>query len=445
MQLSVVVVTADRPAYIKKCLDALQTQTVPPLEVIVVDGSVDRATGEVVAQTHPEARYVRSSIRNTPAQRNMGITLATGDIVAFIDDDAIAAPTWLEALANEYSADRIGGVGGFVESDQPSTSPPTVRSVAVGQILRSGRLVGNFDSDTGRTIKVDHVIGCNMSFRRAVLEQIGGFDPTYSGTCFGEETDVCARVRAADHDILFSPHARVLHFAAPRSGHSRDRYNLKFQDLPCPEHDVLLFAQLRTATPDLGICRPRYRNPSSRLRRSNRTHTGPDRRQYRRQGGGWDAGGGLAAAAPATAAAVTIRPDRPLGGSHRATAHLSRPPYRPAAVKSAPRRRYPPRWCRAAPQVAPLPAPVGRAAQEPRPAVVSQNHPVLLTRPHDLRGNPWAIRPGLDGLGLFRIRLRCEPTLSRRHLRSGTLQSHVGGHARSYPGTGGAGTGVPAQ
>jgi len=63
-------------------------------------------------------------------------------------------------------------------------------------------------------VEVDHLIGCNMSFRRKALEQVGGFDPNYTLTNLREETDLCVRVKKAGWRIVFTPSIAVVHFSA---------------------------------------------------------------------------------------------------------------------------------------------------------------------------------------------------------------------------------------
>jgi GT2 family glycosyltransferase len=97
----------------------------------------------------------------------------------------------------------------------------------IGVIQRDGKMTTNFILDPGRPVEVDHVRGCNMSFRHVTLERIGGFDSRYIGSNVGEETDVCLRIRQSGWKLVYQPLAVVEHLAAPREGMSRDLFMLE--------------------------------------------------------------------------------------------------------------------------------------------------------------------------------------------------------------------------
>ena len=112
--VSVGVVTYERPDFVARCLDHLAAQTVEPLEVIVVDSSTSRDTAELVRSRYPWVRYeVCSAGRGaTATARNFAFGLASGEVLAFLDDDAFAEPDWLERLLPLYDDPTVGGVGG---------------------------------------------------------------------------------------------------------------------------------------------------------------------------------------------------------------------------------------------------------------------------------------------------------------------------------------------
>ena len=223
--VSVIIVTTDRPRLIKMCVELVLAQKYHPYEIIVVDGSKDDLTKNII-ESFKSVKYIRSDIKNTPDQRNYGIKKAEGEIIAFIDDDSMVQGEWLENLIKEYKSSDIGGVGGLVIGQSEIINNG---ADATGKILDNGKLAANFNYDSNQIIEADHLMGCNMSFRKDVLYEIGLYDPEYRGTCFCEETDVCTRVKKKGYKIIYTPHAKVRHLAAPRLGHSRDRYNLKFQ------------------------------------------------------------------------------------------------------------------------------------------------------------------------------------------------------------------------
>lgn len=216
---SVVVITRNRPDMVRECLDHLAGQGA--LEILVVDASDDARTQAVVGAV-PGTIYVdnRGARNQMPGSRNLGIARCRGDIVAFVDDDSMARPGWLQGLLGAYAADpAIGCVGGrAVDRHEPALPDPAL----VGRLLPDGTRIDNFNADPGRVLAVDRVRGCNMSFRREVLLALGGFDRRYTGTNVYEAGDMSLRVKGAGHKVLYEPAAVVEHLSAPRAELTRD-------------------------------------------------------------------------------------------------------------------------------------------------------------------------------------------------------------------------------
>ena len=212
LQLSIVIITRNRAQMLAETLDALRLQTVSPAEIIVVDTSDNEATQQMLAEHYPEVRPVVHPFgpRNMSWSRNQGIQAGRAPIVAFLDDDSIAEPQWVAEIARAYEENpEAGGVGGRIIEGLAS---PVV--LAAGQkvtwIDHRGMTHGNFNTLTDGIVETGHLKGCNMSFRRAVLTQIGNFDEAYNGPV-RDETDVCVRVTQAGYMLLFNPNATVEH------------------------------------------------------------------------------------------------------------------------------------------------------------------------------------------------------------------------------------------
>jgi len=128
---------------------------------------------------------------------------ATGEIIAYLDDDARPDPDWLKHLALAFQRSAHSAIGG------PNLPPPEARPVAHCVASAPG---GPIHILLGDDI-AEHVPGCNMAIRRDRLLAIGGFDPRYR--IAGDDVDACWRVQEEGHTIGFSPAAVVWHHCRP--------------------------------------------------------------------------------------------------------------------------------------------------------------------------------------------------------------------------------------
>lgn len=215
--VSVIIVTRNRPQLIQQCLDHLLRQDYEPFETIVVDASSDQQTEEIVRQ-YPAVRYIYlPNGKNKMTQsRNLGIAVATGEIIAFIDDDSMVREGWLANLVSSYNAEDIGGVGGRVIDEIEIRYQ--LAAPIVGRVFPDGRVIDNFVLELNEAIKVDRLKGCNMSFRKQVFQRVGLFDNRYDATAHStfEDVDFCTRVKKNGYRLLFNSQAVVDHLAAPR-------------------------------------------------------------------------------------------------------------------------------------------------------------------------------------------------------------------------------------
>ncbi|WP_406207205.1 glycosyltransferase [Kitasatospora sp. NBC_01560] len=197
--LSVVVCsyTLDRWDDICAALDSLAAQLRQPDETVVVVDHCPGLTARLTARLagRPDVRLVESPEEpGVSGARNTGVTAAYGEVVAFLDDDAVAEPDWTQALLDGYRDPHVIGVGGPVDSwwetGRPDWFPPEYDWV-----------VGcSYPGAPEATGTVRNFIGANMSFRRADVVAAGGFrsDLGRIGTSpFGcEETELCLRLTA---------------------------------------------------------------------------------------------------------------------------------------------------------------------------------------------------------------------------------------------------------
>ena len=229
MRVSVVVNTYQRVASLADTLDGLRRLDGPEVEVIVVDGPSTDGTDALLRRHVGRIKVGSCPERNLSMSRNVGIALAAGDIVAFIDDDAVPEPDWAEALVAGYDDDEVAAVGG------PVLDHTGVRWQV--QRLRSNRYGDTVDLpgdiDAGRALSVPgaawypRLLGASSSFRRDRLVELGGFDEQYEYVL--DETDVCVRlvdagwvVRQVDRGVV---HHRFLASSVRAADRVvRDRY-----------------------------------------------------------------------------------------------------------------------------------------------------------------------------------------------------------------------------
>jgi len=198
-KVSVVVCAYNAESTMNACLASLQRLRYPAYEMVVVnDGSTDR-TGEIADQ-YEGVQVIHQANQGLSAARNVGIANSHGDIVAFTDSDCVVDPDWLYYLVATFLASGLPAVGG------PNLPPPEDSFVASCVAASPGGPLHVLLDDQ----EAEHIPGCNMAFRREVLEEIGGFDPIYRAA--GDDVDLCWRLQDRGYRIGFSPAAMVWHF-----------------------------------------------------------------------------------------------------------------------------------------------------------------------------------------------------------------------------------------
>ncbi|MBV8712100.1 MAG: glycosyltransferase family 2 protein [Solirubrobacterales bacterium] len=212
MTTSVVIATyhADRVPDLLATIDSLARQTSPAHEVIVaVDGNPDLAS--TLSRDLPDVTVVEN-IHHAGAggARNSGASVASGDLVAFIDDDAVAAVDWIAQIEKAMTDARAIGVGGLIEPlwlDHPPRWFPTEFGWVIGCSHR-----GLPETRTA----VRNVWAGNMAMRRDRFQAVGGFRADFgkqADRSEPEETDLCIRAGRRWPDLIwvYDPRVRVLH------------------------------------------------------------------------------------------------------------------------------------------------------------------------------------------------------------------------------------------
>lgn len=216
--VSVVIPTWRRATWLERCLRALENQRTAPHEVLVVGRAVDTEARVVAAAMGHAAPYrtqwleVERDGHIAPVQR--GLEEATGDIVAFLDDDTEPEPSWLGALLEPFSDSHVGCVGGRV------VTPAFVGKVAsdAGDVRWYGQHSANIGSREGLLpVPVDAVMEGNWAWRRTLLKMLE-FDPVVDfdhAPMYG--LDLCLQADRRGYRTMYQPSARVIHHVAPRA------------------------------------------------------------------------------------------------------------------------------------------------------------------------------------------------------------------------------------
>ena len=204
--VSIIIPTCNRPFLLKHCIEHVLAQPYARKEIIVVDSSSNDESEGVVAQySEVISVRIRGQRHNRPQAKNQGMTYASGDIIAFVDDDAMVEPGWLDALINTYRDETVGGVGGRI-IQVPKPHCDLITGSPILSIRPSGQaIIENLGSFSTKQVEVDWLPGGNMSFRRKALEQVGGFDPAYTLTNAREDMDFSLRVKRAGWRLVFNP------------------------------------------------------------------------------------------------------------------------------------------------------------------------------------------------------------------------------------------------
>lgn len=215
LPVSIVIVSRDRPDALRRCLMGVVQLQYPSFEVVVVSDPA----GIKTAQDLPFAadlKLVPFDEPNISAARNLGIVESAGDIVAFIDDDAVPEPQWLHHLVAPALQSDVAAMGGFVRGRNGISYQWKARSLDRFGEAHALDLQNDvpvvLHPPKGRAVKTE---GTNMAVRRDVLIELGGFDPAFH--YFLDETDLNMRLARAGHATALVPLAEVHHgFAANR-------------------------------------------------------------------------------------------------------------------------------------------------------------------------------------------------------------------------------------
>ncbi len=217
IRLTAAVCTRQRPAELRRAVASLREQQSMPEEVLVVDNNDVPAVEPL-----PGARIVHEQVQGLDFARNRALREAGGDVVAFLDDDAVADPGWAAALRDAFTDPRVAACTGRVEPLTLETEGQRLFEDNGG--FGRGEHAVTLPDDAGRRLHgrtapliawaVSVGSGCSLAVRREAALAIGGFDEALDlGTALpgGGDHDMLWRLLGAGHRVVYVPGALARH------------------------------------------------------------------------------------------------------------------------------------------------------------------------------------------------------------------------------------------
>jgi glycosyltransferase involved in cell wall biosynthesis len=216
VHVSIVIPTYRRPESLMQCLDAIDVQSLPPSEVVVVCREGDIGTLAAATQWARKTHSYQSQVIlvDKPGQiaaLRRGVDSVSGDIVVFTDDDTVPKPDWIERLIGHYRDPMVGGVGG---RDVINGLNNCATASRVGVITWYGKMIGNHHLGCRNASEVDVLKGANASFRRHLVTLPDFFRG--DGAEVHNEVYICLTVRRLGYKLIYDPDIQVNHFPADR-------------------------------------------------------------------------------------------------------------------------------------------------------------------------------------------------------------------------------------
>ncbi len=219
MFISVIIPTYNRSKYLTNFLNSFLALKQDPMfnyEIILVDNNSTDNTKEVIndfsKNSKIKVKYLFEPKQGISNARNLGIKNASGDILAFTDDDVILNEDWLFNIADFAAKNTFDAIGGKVIPEYPANTPRWIlkyKDLLSGPILSHdhGDLIVNYKG------KMVPFVGANMIVKRAVFDEMGFFNTGIgagSGT-MGEDTELYKKMLNADKKIIYNPNIQLKH------------------------------------------------------------------------------------------------------------------------------------------------------------------------------------------------------------------------------------------
>ena len=220
--VSIVICTFNRCDLLDRCLDYLKYQSNQNFEVVVVNGPSTDATETVLARYAGRIKVAQNPLRNLSVSRNMGIEISSGDLIAFIDDDALPFDDWVETLLLEFGRRplthaALGGPAYFAGSLDFQAQDIAINKFAEAQVNVDSSLIGHEGWERS-------MLGTNTCFRGDIIRSVGGFDRQFD--YFLDESELSYRLQKRGFIVGYAPELYLRHeFAQSENRGGKYKFN----------------------------------------------------------------------------------------------------------------------------------------------------------------------------------------------------------------------------
>jgi glucosyl-dolichyl phosphate glucuronosyltransferase len=187
-------------------------------EVLVVDNRSNDDTREVVEAARRQfhrVRYLYEERLGLSIARNVGVAQTAGEIVSFVDDDAVASPDFVKEILASFADPEVACVAGKIVAAWPEGVAPAWFTPRYANVVAQT----SFGETTRWMKKNEFPFGANMSFRKQIFHRLGGFDENLGkrgeNNIWGEEIDLCHRMQESGLRFLYNPRSQVSHIVGP--------------------------------------------------------------------------------------------------------------------------------------------------------------------------------------------------------------------------------------
>lgn len=219
LSLSTIICTRDRPHDLAQCLNSILKGNRLPTEIIIIDDgnlNID-VLQNMIASSDINFSYRKKLPPNVNVSRNLGVSMASGDILSFLDDDVLLDENYYDRVMQAFEQDSSQIIAGITGAIKVHTSPIKrmflrffgLESRQPGKVQASGAVTLVRAGEIDQPIRVEWLSGCNMNFRKWVFETYR-FDEQDSGYILGDDRDFTYPI-GQKHTLIALPDATLIH------------------------------------------------------------------------------------------------------------------------------------------------------------------------------------------------------------------------------------------